>query len=76
MLRNTILTPVGSDVVTPSIAARGACGSSLRDTRCCANCQVNIVSVHAVLRRTQQSEVRLHRTQLQNSQIISGIVEK
>lgn len=45
VLHNTILTPAGSGVATPGIATLGACGPSLRDTRCGANCQVNIVSV-------------------------------
>lgn len=46
VLHNTILTPAGSGVATPGVAALGASGPSLRDTRCGAICQVNTVSVH------------------------------
>lgn len=46
VLHNTILTPAGSGMATPGVAALGASGPSLRDTRCGAICQVNTVSVH------------------------------
>lgn len=47
MLHNTILTPAGSGAATPGVAALGASGPSLRNTRCAAICQVNTVSVHS-----------------------------
>jgi len=50
VLHNTILTPAESGVATPGVAALGAFGPSLRDTRCGAICQVNIVSVHIGLK--------------------------
>lgn len=53
MLHNTILTPAGSGVATPGVAALGAPGPSRRDTRCGAICQVNTVSVHSIRSRHQ-----------------------
>jgi len=47
VLHNTILTPAGSGVATPGVAALGASGPSLRDTRRGAICQINTVSVQS-----------------------------
>ena len=59
VLCNIILTPAGSGVATPGIAALGASGPSLRDARCGAICQVNTVSVQSIEAQVNQSPYEL-----------------